>query len=129
MKCEEWRMEISCWLDNELDDAAQGLLHGHLTTCAECRRFLADARRVGAALEPERIAFSEHGNGAGIPLIKRRISVPFAGIMLGMVVVCFLTIMAGIVLARAEQPGGLTEGVRSMITETNRSRLEWEKHP
>lgn len=129
MRCEEWRMEISSWLDNELDDPAQALLHGHLSTCVECRRFFADVRRVSATLEPARNAFQEIGNGSDIPLIKRRISVPFAGIMLGMVVACLLTIMAGIVLARAEQPGGMTAGYRGMTADPQRSRLEWEIRP
>ncbi|MGH2514277.1 MAG: anti-sigma factor family protein, partial [Ktedonobacterales bacterium] len=43
---DEWREQLSTYLDGELSDAERKQVEAHLVTCAECQRELAELRQV-----------------------------------------------------------------------------------
>lgn len=98
MNCESWRMEISAWLDDELEDAAARELHVHLADCADCRGFLKDARHMSGILRKG--GGVEYGSQ--VPLLRRRLTIPFASVALGVLVACLFTFIAALALGRVD---------------------------
>ena len=107
MTCEHWRMEISMWLDNELDDEAQHAMYQHLASCPGCRAFLADARKLHAALMEEKASYGGQEvdqDEAHVSLFRLRIHAPFASVVLGVLLACLFSLFLGVSLAGINPP-------------------------
>ncbi len=50
MECQEVRQQLSAWLDQELDEAAEAALAAHLEGCEACRREWRGLQALDAAL-------------------------------------------------------------------------------
>ncbi len=105
MNCEKWHMEISGYIDNELNDEESQALFEHLASCPDCRAFLADARVIHRAFLEEKAAI-EKTDGTALadyqPLPRRRVNVSFASVALTTFLACLCSLMIGMFLARSQ---------------------------
>ena len=46
MNHNEFQILLSSYIDNEIDDAEKVIVLSHLQTCAECKKFIEDAKQV-----------------------------------------------------------------------------------
>jgi anti-sigma factor RsiW len=59
MTCEEYKEQISAFLDGELPDNQAGRVFEHLPTCSDCRAFLSVLMKVRKAVAAEEVPWPE----------------------------------------------------------------------
>ena len=59
MTCEEYQLQISQYVDNELGDRDAGVLFAHLGSCATCRGFLQSVLQLRSAIQDDILKESE----------------------------------------------------------------------
>ncbi len=132
MSCENWRMEISAFIDSELSDEEQQALYQHLAACVDCRGFLRDTRIIHGALQVEdedveKIDQVEIADGQ--PFYRRRLNVSFASVALMTFLACLCSFIIGVLLEQSRLFTLTPVTPSNVQTITEQMRSPKESHP